>query len=106
MLANRPGSAAEDISAATGLNPMTISRALAGLRKAGRVQEARDPTNHRRTLLWLTKAGEKTFSEIAPHPERQAASLLDTFSSSELAVFANIIDKLIARAEDITTVKK
>lgn len=101
VLANQPGSAAQDISAATGLHPMNISRALAGLRAAGRVEEARDPQNHRRTLLWLTKAGEQTFREIAPHSERQAEKLLDVLSASELAALGRIVDKLVARAEDI-----
>jgi DNA-binding MarR family transcriptional regulator len=101
VLAARPGSAAQDVAAATGLHPMNISRALAGLRKAGRVEEARDPDNHRRTLLWLTKAGEKTYRDIAPHSERQAARLLDTLSATELATLAKIIDKLVVRAEEI-----
>jgi DNA-binding MarR family transcriptional regulator len=102
VLASRPGSAAQDIAAMTGVHPMNISRALAGLRKTGRVEEARDPDNHRRTLLWLTKAGEKTFREIAPYSERQAALLLDALTAGELAALARIVDKLIARAEDIT----
>lgn len=102
VLANRPGCAAQDIAAATGLHPMNISRALAGLRSAGRVEEARDPENHRRTLLWLTKSGEKTFRDIAPHSERQAANLLDALSTTELASLAQIVDKLVARAEQMT----
>jgi DNA-binding MarR family transcriptional regulator len=101
VLATHPGSAAQDIAAMTGLHPMNISRALAGLRQAGRVEEARDPDNHRRTLLWLTKSGEKTFRDIAPHSERQAARLLDALSPSELSALAKIVDKLIARAEEI-----
>ena len=101
VLAARPGSAAQDVAAATGLHPMNISRALAGLRKAGRVEEARDPDNHRRTLLWLTKAGEQTYRDIAPHSERQAARLLDTLSAAELETLAKIIDKLVVRAEEI-----
>ncbi|WHZ12815.1 MAG: hypothetical protein OJF60_003256 [Burkholderiaceae bacterium] len=104
VLANRPGSAAQDIAAATGLHPMNVSRALAGLRKAGRVEEARDPDNHRRTLLWLTNAGEKTFRDIAPHSERQASRLLDTLSAEELSALAKVVDKLVARAEEITSV--
>jgi DNA-binding MarR family transcriptional regulator len=106
VLANRPGSAAQDVAAATGLHPMNISRALSGLRQAGRIEEARDPDNHRRTLLWLTKAGEQTYREIAPHSERQAARLLDALSAVELATLANIVDKLIVRAEEITTAEE
>lgn len=101
VLASRPGSAAQDVAAATGVHPMNISRALAGLRKAGRVEEARDPDNHRRTLLWLTRSGEKLYREIAPYSEKQAERLLVTLSSTEIAALARIVDKLIARAEEI-----
>jgi DNA-binding MarR family transcriptional regulator len=101
VLASRPGSAAQDVALHTGLHPMNVSRALAGLRKAGRIEEARDPNNHRRTLLWLTKSGEKTYREIAPHSERQAEKLLATLTASEIAALARIVDKLVGRAEEI-----
>lgn len=101
VVANVPGSAAQDVSAATGMHPMNVSRALAGLRKAGRIEDSRDPDNHRRTLLWLTKAGEKTFHEIAPHAENQAERLLGALTGSELDTLGTLIDKLVARAEEI-----
>ena len=102
VLASRPGSAAQDISAATGLHPMNISRAVIALRKAGLIEEARDPENHRRVLLWLTAAGKKIFRQIAPHSERQAGDLLDVLSAEEVAELGRLVDKLIARAEEIT----
>lgn len=102
VLASRPGSAAQDISAATGLHPMNISRAVIALRKAGMVEEARDPDNHRRVLLWLTESGTKVFKQIAPHSERQASDLLDVLSDDEIAHLGRLVDKLIARAEEIT----
>lgn len=101
VLASRPGSAAQDVAMATGVHPMNISRALAGLRKAGRVEEARDPNNHRRTLLWLTRSGEKLYREIAPHSEKQAERMLAPLTSTEIAALARIVDKLIAQAEEI-----
>lgn len=102
VLASRPGSAAQDISAATGLHPMNISRAVIALRKAGFIEEARDPDNHRRVLLWLTGQGKKIFDQIAPHAERQAGDLLDVLNPEELESLGRIVDKLISRAEDIT----
>lgn len=102
VLANRPGSAAQDIAALTGLHPMNISRAVTGLRKAGRVRDERDPENHRRALLWLTDAGEAIFRQIAPHSEQQAAFLLEPFSEDELYQLAAMVDKLLARAEEFT----
>ena len=101
VLASRPGGAAQDVAMATGMTPMNVSRALAGLRAAARVEEARDPDNHRRTLLWLTKSGEKTYREIAPYSEKQAERLLATLTATEVTALGRIVDKLVARAEEI-----
>ncbi len=101
VLAAQPGSAAQDVSAATGLHPMNISRALAGLRSSGRVTEARDPDNHRRTLLWLSEQGQATFHEIAPSAEEHGERLLEVLSDEELAALATIVDKLTTRAEEV-----
>lgn len=102
VLANRPGIASQDIAALTGLHPMNISRAVTGLRNAGRVRDERDPDNHRRSLLWLTEAGQQTFREIAPHSEQQAAFLLEPFTEEELQQLAVMVDKLVKRAEEFT----
>lgn len=102
VLANRPGSAAQDIAALTGLHPMNISRAVSGLRKAGRIVDQRDPENHRRSLLWLSESGRTVFEEIAPHSEDQAAYLLEPFSEEELRLLASMVDRLLTRAEEYT----
>ncbi|GLS14600.1 MarR family winged helix-turn-helix transcriptional regulator [Hydrogenophaga electricum] len=102
VLASRPGSAAQDISASTGLHPMNISRAVIALRKRGLVEEARDPDNHRRMLLWLTTAGDALFRTIAPHSEAQNKLLFDVLEAEELAAFARTLEKLTTRAEEIT----
>lgn len=101
VLANHPDSAAQDVAAATGLHPMNISRAVAGLRRAGRIAERRDPGNHRRALLRLTAAGERTYREIAPHSSLQDGRLFDVLSADELVRLGRVVDKLIARAEEI-----
>lgn len=101
VLADSPGSAAQDISAATGMSPMNVSRAVAGLREAGRVRGEPDPANHRRTLLWLTKAGKDTFESIAPYSEDRAKALLQALTPDDLRTFSDLLDVLIARAEEI-----
>jgi DNA-binding MarR family transcriptional regulator len=101
VLHNQPGSAAQDIAAATGLHPMNISRAVINLRKAGMVEEARDPKNHRRVLLWLTPAGEKLFETVRPVSEKNANALLEALTHEELVALGHMLDKLIARAEAI-----
>jgi DNA-binding MarR family transcriptional regulator len=101
VLRHQPGSAAQDIAAATGLHPMNVSRAVIALRKAGLVEEARDPKNHRRVLLWLTPAGEALFETLRPVSEKNANALLDALSGDELLHLGQALDKLIARAGEI-----
>jgi DNA-binding MarR family transcriptional regulator len=102
VLANQPGSAAQDVSAATGSHPMNISRAVIALRKRGLIEEARDPDNHRRMLLWLTTKGKDLFMAIAPHSEAQNKLLFDVLSQEELVTFIKTLEKLTSRAETIT----
>lgn len=102
VLVHRPGCAAQDLSVATGLLPMNISRAVIALRKAGLVEEARDPSNHRRVLLWLTPSGRDVFELIAPQAQAQSQSLFSVLSKDELVVFVKMLDRLTAQAEVIT----
>lgn len=94
-----PGCAAEDISAATGMHPMNISRAVTGLKKRGFVDHTPDPGNHRRILLTLSPAGRAKFSEIAPMSENQSRQLLSPLSEEEIEAFSRILDKLVNQAE-------
>src|SRR5690554_4893744 len=101
VIANSPGVASQDISAATGLNPMTISRAIGGLRRAQRIREEVDPDNHRRILIWLTDKGLETYELISPYSERQAKMLLEVLSPEEVQALSKITDKLVRQAEII-----
>ncbi|WP_168787950.1 MarR family winged helix-turn-helix transcriptional regulator [Paraburkholderia aromaticivorans] len=101
VLANKPGSAAQDIAEATGLIAMNVSRAVAELRKAGRISTSRDPKNHRRTLLWLTPEGEKLFSEIAPYSAMKAQEFYGSLGSEELEAFSRQLERLIRKAEEM-----
>lgn len=99
----RPGCAAEDISAATGLHPMNISRAVTSLKKRRFVDYETDPKNHRRILLTLSKTGRAKFNEIAPHSEQQSRELLSALTEQEIEDFSRILDKLVRQAEGMTT---
>jgi len=101
VLANKPGSAAQDIAESTGLIAMNVSRAVAELRKAGRVSSSRDPENHRRTLLWLTPAGEKLYAEVAPYSAMKAQEFYGSLGLEELEAFSQQLDRLIKRAEEM-----
>ena len=57
VLASHPGSAAQEVVAHTGLDKMTVSRALSGLQRRGRLVRREDAADKRRALLTLSSAG-------------------------------------------------
>jgi DNA-binding MarR family transcriptional regulator len=102
ILAAKPGIAAHDISAEMGSSPMNVSRAVKKLRDADMVKAARDPHNHRRTLLWLSTRGIKTFNEVSLYAEEACAITLEVLTLEEQQVLRQLANALIERLE-ITT---
>lgn len=100
VLATHPGLAAQDISRFTGIHAMTISRAVAALRASGRLAESRDPDNHRRTLLWLTDRGRKTYEKVVPHSIAASQNLYSILSQEQIDTLMECLDLLIDRAEE------
>jgi DNA-binding MarR family transcriptional regulator len=83
VLHAHPGSAAIEIAQRTGLDKMSVSRALASLEAAGRIARRPDPDDGRRALATLTPAGRALYRSLrGPAREREAA-VTGTLSSSE-----------------------
>ncbi len=67
-------SAAIEIAQRTGLDKMSVSRALASLEAAGRIARRPDPDDGRRVLASLTSAGRVLYRSLqGPSREREAA---------------------------------
>jgi DNA-binding MarR family transcriptional regulator len=76
VLAADATTTAAEIAARTGLDKMTVSRALASLEATGRIARRPDPHDGRRALVSLTPAGRKVFEAVwAQAREREAAAL-------------------------------
>ena len=72
VLASRPGVVASEVVGCTGLDKMTVSRALAALLRRGRAVRRVDPADRRRQRLRLSAAGERLYERIgAPAKERE-----------------------------------
>jgi DNA-binding MarR family transcriptional regulator len=67
------GSAAIEVAQRTGLDKMSVSRALASLEAAGRIARRPDPGDGRRVLASLTPAGRGLYRSLqGPSREREA----------------------------------
>ena len=75
VLASHPGSAATDIADATGLDKMSVSRALSGLGRLDRVVLKNDANDQRRSQVYLSAAGHKLFARIGSHAIQREAEL-------------------------------
>lgn len=100
MLIGRfPNSASHELADRTGVNAMSVSRAVAALEKHGRVKVERDETNRRRKRLTLTPEGERLYAIMRPQTERVADYLLSDLKPHEVAMFDHILTTLIDTLE-------
>jgi len=91
--------ASHELAELTGVNAMSVSRAVATLEKNGRIAVSPDPANRRRKWLSLTAEGEALYRTLRPEGERVAAFLLSDLSEEETALFGSMVHRLIATLE-------
>lgn len=96
VLASRPGAAATDIAEHSGLDKMTVSRTIAALERDGRLVKQADPADARRTLLTLTRAGERLFATIAVTAAQREVQLFAGLAAADHARLGAILERLIA----------
>jgi DNA-binding MarR family transcriptional regulator len=97
-LASRPGSSANDIARLSGLDKMTVSRALASMIRHGYVDRRNSREDRRRSILALTPKGRRVFAIIAPSGADRERSLFAGFSATERAAFGRLLDGIVERA--------
>ncbi|MPS69686.1 MULTISPECIES: MarR family winged helix-turn-helix transcriptional regulator [Novosphingobium] len=100
MLIGRfPQSASHELAEMTGVNAMSVSRAVSALERHGRVLVVRDEENRRRKRLTLTPEGERLYRIMRPQTERVADYLLSALHPHEVAMFDHILTTLIDTLE-------
>lgn len=91
--------ASHEVADVTGVNAMSISRAVATLEKHGRVLVETDTANRRRKWLTLTEEGERLYQIMRPQTEQVAHYMFSELRGSELAALASTVERLIGRLE-------
>lgn len=94
VLASHPGAAATEVVSYTGLDKMSVSRALANLLKLGRITRSTDALDARRALLQLSTKGRELFERISASAVVREAQLFSGISASELTRFEATVEKL------------
>jgi DNA-binding MarR family transcriptional regulator len=100
MLIGRfPQSASHELVEMTGVNAMSISRAVSALERNGRLKVERDKGNRRRKQLSLTEEGKRLYRIMRPQTELVADYLLSDLHEHEIAMFDHILKTLIDTLE-------
>jgi len=91
--------ASHEVADLTGVNVMSVSRAVATLQRHGRVAVVRDEGNRRRKWLTLTEEGQRLYEAMRPQSDKVANYLFDGLAPAELDGMADIVSRLIERLE-------
>lgn len=86
--------AAREVAEHTAMDKVAVSRALAKLVEAGRVDRRQDEADRRRSVLRLSEAGWAIHDEVAPLARDQERRMLAELTEGEIDTLAHILDKL------------
>lgn len=95
----RGRTASHEVAEITGVNVMSVSRAVATLQRHGRVEVIRDEGNRRRKWLTLTDEGRRLYEVMRPQSAKVADYLFDGMTPADLATLADLVTRLTGRLE-------
>jgi DNA-binding MarR family transcriptional regulator len=94
---------AADLAARLNVQPQTLTRPLAALEADGLIRRDRDPDDHRRHRLRITKAGAKALdADMAERRQRLAAIMQRVLTPAERDIL-RVAAGLIGRVTDAVT---
>ncbi len=96
VVASHPGCAAHEIAEITGLDKMSVSRAIAALDRHGRIVRRPDPQDARRTLLELSAAGKRLYEAIGTGGRARETQLFAGLDAADKARLEALVDRMIA----------
>lgn len=99
LLGRFPNSASHELAEMTGVNPMSVSRAVAALQKHGRITVERDPANKRRKILVLTDEGQRLYRLMRPQTDKVATYLVSDLKAKEVDTLNQYLDTLVDTLE-------
>lgn len=91
--------ASHEVAELTGVNVMSVSRAVSALEKHGRIAVTTDPLNRRRKALVLTEEGERLYEIMRPQSEKVADYLFSDLETAEIDALDRMLEQLIATLE-------
>ena len=100
-LASRDPMRMNELSAALGVVPRTVTALVDGLEREGLVERTADPADRRATLVRITEVGRKQLRLLISARLTGAAALFDVLSASERRHLGDILARLQAAAGEM-----
>jgi DNA-binding MarR family transcriptional regulator len=94
VLGRYPELSANEVAQRTAMDKVAVSRAVAKLLEAGRLQRETHDDDRRRSVLQLSEAGFKIYDEIVPFALGFERRLLEGMDGSERDLLFRLLDKL------------
>lgn len=95
VLAGHPQVTAGEVTVVTGLDKMSVSRAIASLVHQGRVVRKVDATDKRRLRLRLSAEGERLYERIGVPAKARERSLFRGIGEAEQEKLGGLLDRLL-----------
>lgn len=96
VLGRFPDLSAVEVAERTEMDKVRVSRAVARLLSAGRLERRIDPADRRRTELRLSEAGRAIYAEIVPLARGFERNVLAQLAPEELNALRSALDKLLS----------
>ncbi|MES2857749.1 MAG: MarR family winged helix-turn-helix transcriptional regulator [Pseudomonadota bacterium] len=94
VLGRYPGLSANQVAQRTAMDKVAVSRAVARLLEAGRLEREFDQDDRRRSVLRLSDAGYTVYDEVAPLALDFERHVLDGMPAEERALLFRLLDRL------------
>lgn len=105
VLGGAPNLSAREVASRTAMDKVQVSRAVASLIAARRVQREFDAQDRRITRLSLTAKGRAIYEEIVPLALHLEAVLLSALSAEEKSQLDRLLEKLSRRIGNLVQIE-
>ena len=102
VLGRYPDLSAGEVAERTAMDKVAVSRAVARLLERGLVQRDTHGDDRRRSVLALSRSGQRIYDEIAPLALDLERRLLSRLDRDERAALDALLDKLAGGVEHLT----
>jgi DNA-binding MarR family transcriptional regulator len=100
VLGRHSGLSAREVAERTAMDKVAVSRAIASLQAAGRIERETHGDDRRRSMLRLSAAGEAIYAEVAPLALDYQRRLLEGLAADEHTA----LDRLLTHIQNRTRV--